>query len=203
MSESARQQGVNVAATDLARAHRRVGLRLAAIAAGMVGLAFASVPLYRIFCQTTGYNGTTQRASVAAGKVLERAVTIRFDANVSRALGWTFEPVQRTLEARIGETKLAFFRATNTTDKVLTGSAVFNVVPETVGIYFNKIACFCFTEQTLKPGETVDMPVSFFIDPAFAADADMTGVGEITLSYTFYPVAASSGRVAEKSGAKG
>ncbi len=190
-------------ATELARAHRRVGVRLSAIVVGMTALAFASVPLYRLFCQTTGYNGTTQRASVPSGEVLERQVTMRFDANTSKELGWTFEPVNRTEQIHVGETRLAFYRATNTSDKAVTGTAVFNVVPEGAGIYFNKIECFCFKEQTLKPGESVDMPVSFFIDPAFDRDPDLKNVGVVTLSYTFYPAGPASGRLAEKAASKG
>lgn len=190
-------------AADLARAHRRVGVRLAAVVVGMTALAFASVPLYRLFCQTTGYNGTTQRASAPSTEVLARQVTMRFDANASKELGWTFEPVNRTDEIQVGETRLAFYRATNTSDRAITGTAVFNVVPENAGIYFNKIECFCFKEQTLKPGESVEMPVSYFIDPAFDRDADLKSVGVVTLSYTFYPAAPASGRAAEKAASKG
>ena len=195
--------GGAAAAAELARAHRRIGLRLAGVVAGMTALAFASVPLYRLFCQTTGYNGTTQRASAPSTEVLARQVTMRFDANAAKELGWSFEPVNRTDEIHVGETKLAFYRATNTSDKAITGTAVFNVVPEGAGIHFNKIECFCFKEQTLMPGESVDMPVSYFIDAGFDRDPDLKGVSVVTLSYTFYPAAPAGGRPAEKTASKG
>jgi cytochrome c oxidase assembly protein subunit 11 len=177
--------------------HRRVALACAAVAVGMVGLAYASVPLYRMFCQATGYAGTTQRAERPSSTVLDRTVTIRFDGNVAPGLTWTFEPVVRTVDVKVGENTLAFFRAHNTSDRTVTGTAAFNVTPEGAGAYFVKIACFCFTEQRLGPGESVDMPVSFYVDPAIAADKDARTISEITLSYTFYPVAekaAAAGR---------
>ncbi len=161
---------------------------LLAMTAGMVGLSFAAVPLYRIFCQTTGYAGTTQRANAAPKSVLDREITVSFDANVSSDLGWSFHPVQRRLKLKIGENKLAFFKAVNLTDKTLTGSATFNVTPEAAGSYFDKIQCFCFTEQTLGPRQEADMPVSFFIDPAIMDDPDANRIEEITLSYTFFKV---------------
>lgn len=187
----------------LARAHNRLGFILAGVAAGMVALSFAAVPLYRMFCQTTGYGGTTQRASAPAGEVLARTVTVRFDANIAPGLGWHFEPVQRTQVVHVGETALAFFRATNTSDHPITGTAVFNVLPEVVGIHFNKLECFCFKEQTLAPGQTVDMPVSYFIAPAFASDPDLAFADTVTLSYTFYPVAKAADAPAPKSTGKG
>jgi cytochrome c oxidase assembly protein subunit 11 len=155
----------------------------------MAGAAFASVPLYRMFCQITGFAGTTQRALKPAGLVLERSITVRFDANTAPSLPWRFEPVQRTLEVRLGEPALALYRATNMSDHPVTGSATYNVAPEQVGIYFNKLQCFCFTEQRLAAGQTVEMPVSFFVDPAIVSDKDANGLTQITLSYTFYPVA--------------
>lgn len=167
--------------------HARTVFALSLIVAAMGGLAYAAVPLYQIFCQVTGYGGTTKRATAGADKILDKTIVIRFDSNVAKGLGWDFKPVQRKMTVRIGETNLAFFRATNTTKHAITGTASFNVAPEIAGSYFNKIACFCFTEQTLKPGQTVDMPVSFFVDPEFVKDADTAGVREITLSYTFYP----------------
>ena len=170
------------------RAHRKVGLWCGGLAVGMLALAFAAVPLYRLFCQTTGYNGTTQRAERPSTEVLDRTVTVRFDANIAPGMGWTFEPVARTMKVRLGETSLAFYRATNTTDHTIKGSAVFNVLPEATGIHFQKIECFCFKEQTLAPGESVDMPVSFYIDTAMARDHDLDGVSTVTLSYTFYPI---------------
>ena len=164
-----------------------VATGVAFVAVGMLGMAYAAVPLYRMFCQVTGYAGTTQRALKPSQTVLDQEITIRFDANI-RDLAWDFEPVQRTMKVKIGENALAFYRAKSLSDHVTTGSATFNVAPMVVGSFFNKVACFCFTEQTLKAGETVDMPVSFYVDPAIVKDKDGRVVSEITLSYTFYPV---------------
>jgi cytochrome c oxidase assembly protein subunit 11 len=175
-------------ARALAWRHRKVAATAAAGALAMLGAAYAAVPLYTLFCQTTGFGGTPLRATQGADKVLDRTIRIRFDANTGGGLPWKFEPVQRTMEVRIGETSLAFYRATNRSDKAITGSAVFNVAPDSAGGFFNKIACFCFTEQRLDAGETVEMPVSFFIDPAIVDDKDARGLTDITLSYTFYPV---------------
>lgn len=172
----------------LNRRHRRVGTIAAGGALFMLGLAFAAVPLYRIFCQMTGYAGTTQRATQASATVLERTVTVRFDATVAPNLQWTFAPVQREVKVKFGETSLAFYRATNLSTKPVVGTASFNVTPDQVGVYFNKLECFCFTEQRLEPGESVDMPVSFFVDPAMVTDKDAAHIGQITLSYTFFPV---------------
>lgn len=157
-------------------------------AVSMVGMAYAAVPLYQMFCQVTGFGGTTQRAIKPSDTVLDRIVTVRFDANVSPTLGWAFEPVQRTIDAHIGENMLVFYRATNTTDRKITGTATFNVSPDAAGLYFSKIECFCFKEQTLEPGQTIEMPVSFFVDPALVKDPESSRIKEITLSYTFYPV---------------
>lgn len=169
--------------------HKKVAGILFGVAFAMLGAAYAAVPLYKIFCQVTGYGGTTQRAEAASDIVLNRKMDVRFDANTNSNLPWTFKPVQRKITLKIGETKLAFYRATNNSKETVTGTASFNVSPEIAGSYFNKIACFCFTEQTLKPGETVDMPVSFFIDPEIVKDPDAKVLSEITLSYTFYPSA--------------
>ncbi len=155
----------------------------------MVGMSYAAVPLYRIFCQATGIAGTTQRAEKPSDRVLDRTMSIRFDANVSPDLPWTFAPAVPTVDVRIGENTLAFYQARNTSDHALTGAATFNVTPEIAGGYFVKVACFCFQEQRLEPGQVVDMPVSFYVDPAIVADKDAGRVGQITLSYTFYPVA--------------
>jgi cytochrome c oxidase assembly protein subunit 11 len=154
----------------------------------MAAMAYAAVPLYQMFCQVTGLGGTTQKAEKPSEIVLDRMITVRFDANVSSKLGWTFEPVQRTVEAHIGENMLVFYRATNTTDRPVTGTATFNVAPDAAGLYFSKIECFCFKEQTLQPGQSVEMPVSFFVDPAMVKDPESSRLKEITLSYTFYPV---------------
>jgi cytochrome c oxidase assembly protein subunit 11 len=168
------------------RRHRTIAATCAVIVASMVGLSFAAVPLYRIYCQVTGYAGTTQRAEKASDTVLDRTLTVHFDANVASDLPWSFEPEQRKLVVKVGENTLAFYKATNNSDHAITGTAVFNVAPESVGAYFNKIQCFCFTEQRLEPGQTVDMAVSFYVDPAFVDDEDTNVLSELTLSYTFY-----------------
>ena len=175
-------------ASNLQARNRRVALASILGAAAMLGLAFASVPLYRLFCQATGFGGTVQRADAAPARKSAKTMLVRFDANVAASLGWSFTAEQAVMEVRIGEENLAHYRAVNTSDRAITGSAVFNVTPEAAGAYFNKIQCFCFTEQTLAPGESADLPVSFFVDPDILEDADAKNVGEITLSYTFYPV---------------
>jgi cytochrome c oxidase assembly protein subunit 11 len=168
----------------------RTGLLLALLVAGMVGLGFASVPLYRLFCQATGFAGTTQRAESdqVPGEVVGKVISVRFDGNISPKLKWDFRPERQTERVAIGAREIAFFTATNLTDKPLTGTAVFNVTPEQVGKYFTKIACFCFTQQTLEPHATQRMPVTFFVDPKFLDDPDTKDISEITLSYTFFPV---------------
>ena len=173
--------------TDPKRRHSILALSLVGLVAGMVGLSFASVPLYRVFCQVTGYGGVPQRAEKAPGEVLDRTVTIRFDGNVARSLPWTFAPKQQTMDVKIGETALAFFKATNNSSVPVSGRAIFNVSPELAGRYFTKIECFCFKQQTLAAGQKVDMPVTFFVDPKFVEDEDTKDISEITLSYTFYP----------------
>jgi cytochrome c oxidase assembly protein subunit 11 len=157
---------------------------------GMTGLAFASVPLYRMFCQVTGFDGTTMRASAgrAPGAIAGKSVSIRFDANTSSALPWKFAPERNREPVAIGEREIAFYEARNLSDRTVTGSATFNVTPVQAGKYFNKIQCFCFEQQTLKAGEQVRMPVIFYVDPEFASDPDTRDISEITLSYTFYPV---------------
>ena len=172
--------------TDPKRRHSILALSLVGLVAGMVGLSFASVPLYRVFCQVTGYGGVPQRAEKAPGEVLDRTVTIRFDGNVDRSLPWTFAPVQQIMDVKIGETALAFFKASNNSSVPVSGRAIFNVSPELAGRYFTKIECFCFKQQTLAAGQTVDMPVTFFVDPKFVDDEDTKDISEITLSYTFY-----------------
>jgi len=153
----------------------------------MTGLAWASIPLYRLFCQVTGLNGTTQRGLAAPGAIDHR-VRIDFDANVSPKLPWRFAPENASDTVDIGARDMAFFTATNTSNRPITGSATFNVTPAQAGKYFTKIQCFCFTQQTLKPGETARMPVIFFVDPKILADPDAADIQAITLSYTFYPV---------------
>lgn len=160
----------------------------------MVGFGFAMVPLYRIFCQQTGYGGTAriEKGAEAPGST-GRIVTVRFDANHSDKLPWSFEPEQKTERVAIGARQIAFFDATNLSDRPVTGSAAFNISPDQSAQYFVKVQCFCFTQQTLQPGETQRMPVVFYVDPAFLKDKDNDDVHEITLSYTFYPVDQSPG----------
>jgi cytochrome c oxidase assembly protein subunit 11 len=172
--------------TDPKRRHGILALSLAGLVAGRVGLSFASVPLYRLFCQATGYGGVPQRAEKAPGEVLDRTILIRFDGNVDGSLPWAFAPVEQTMDVKIGETALAFFKASNNSSVAVSGRAVFNVVPELAGRYFTKIECFCFKQQTLAAGQTVEMPVTFFVDPKIVEDDDTKNISEITLSYTFY-----------------
>ncbi|MDQ3079580.1 MAG: cytochrome c oxidase assembly protein [Pseudomonadota bacterium] len=153
----------------------------------MLGLAFASVPLYRIFCQVTGFGGTTMTADRAPGAVAGE-IGVRFDANISPALPWKFEPEQATVRIQPGARTIVSYRATNLTARPTTGTASFNVSPAQAGQYFSKIECFCFTEQTLRPGQSVSMPVVFFVDPKLRTDPATRDIDEITLSYTFYPV---------------
>jgi cytochrome c oxidase assembly protein subunit 11 len=175
--------------------NRRVAFMAAAVFVAMVGAAYASVPLYKIFCQKTGFGGTTQRAEKAPDKATDQTISIRFDANVSSELNWRFRPKQTVMQVKIGEQNMAYFEATNLSDTEKTGSAVYNVSPTIAGAYFDKIQCFCFSKQVLKPGESAEFPVVFFVDPAILKDADGRGVEEITLSYTFY--AADSAKLAE------
>lgn len=169
-----------------ARGNARIALICAAVFFGMVGAAFASVPLYRQFCQATGFNGAVKRAGAGSATVSADTVTVRFDTNV-HDLTWTFEPVQASQEVKLGESKLAFFRATNTGKTAMTGRALYNVVPETAGPYFSKLECFCFKNQTINPGQTVEFPVVYFVDPRFAKDPDNKSQHQITLSYSFFP----------------
>ena len=175
----------------------RTGLALSAVVIGMVALAFASAPLYRLFCQVTGFGGTPQRIeaeAVPTEALSDRIVTIRFNADVNSGLPWSFQPVQPLLTLRVGERALAFYRATNHSDRPVTGTATFNVTPDKAGSYFDKIQCFCFTEQTLAPGQTVDMPVTFYVDPAILTDTGLDDVDTITLSYTFFRAADDAAR---------
>ncbi len=170
------------------KSNLRVAIMAGCVAVGMVGVAYAAVPLYRVFCQVTGFGGTTQRAEASPHTVLDRKITVAFDANVNSSLNWSFVPSQHSQTIRIGEQTLAFYRAVNNGSRPVTGTATFNVTPLAAGAYFSKIDCFCFTEQTLQPGEPVDMPVSYFVDPDIVNDPDMKLVNTITLSYTFYAV---------------
>jgi len=166
--------------------HRRLALVLVAGVAAMIGLTYASVPFYRIFCQVTGFGGYTQRADHAPSAALARMVTVRFNADVNVGLPWLFVPLQREVRVHVGETAMAYYRAQNLAGRRVTGQATFNVTPDKAGLYFTKIACFCFNEQTLEPGQSVDMPVTFFVDPKLASDPRMADVQTITLSYTFF-----------------
>jgi cytochrome c oxidase assembly protein subunit 11 len=158
------------------------------LVAAMVGLSFAAVPFYSWFCRTTGYGGTTQVAKSAPTQVSDRTVTVRFDSNVSAGLPWRFEPERRTIEVRLGEVVTVYYTVINEAARVTVGQAGYNVSPPTIGIYFEKINCFCFTEQTMKPGEKRDLAVVFYVDPKLAEDSEEDGVNLITLSYTFYPL---------------
>ncbi len=175
------------------------------LVAGMVGLSFAAVPFYSWFCRTTGYGGTTQVAHTAPKETLARKVTVRFDSNVSAGLPWRFEPERRTIDVKLGEVVTVYYKVTNQAARMTAGQAGYNVSPSTVGIYFEKINCFCFTEQTMKPGEKRDMAVVFYVDPKLGEDSEQAGVNLITLSYTFYPIkvpdqAAAESAVPGKSG---
>jgi cytochrome c oxidase assembly protein subunit 11 len=170
----------------LAARNSRLALVCLAIFAVMVGVAFAAVPLYRAFCQATGFNGTVRRVAAAPTTLAAGAVTVAFDTNV-RGLAWTFTPNVGSQQVRPGATNLAFFKVTNTSDQPLTGRAVYNVTPESAGAYFSKLECFCFKNQTLAPHQTAEFPVVYFVDPRFGQNDDTRGIQQITLSYTFYP----------------
>lgn len=168
------------------KTNRQLALNLAMIVVGMVCLAYASVPLYSLFCRVTGFGGTTSRAEMAPTRVLDRTITISFNADTDPGIPWEFAPMQHKVSAKVGEKKLIFYRAKNLSNEPVTGVATFNVTPEKAGGYFDKIECFCFTNQKLMPGQEVVMPVSFFIDPAVADDKNLSDVTDITLSYTFF-----------------
>jgi cytochrome c oxidase assembly protein subunit 11 len=172
---------------EVARKNRRTGLLMAFVALVMIGVAFASPPIYRTFCSITGFGGTPLRAEKAPGAVAGQ-VSVRFDANVHPGLPWRFEPEQTTVDVKPGAQTKIFYRAQNLSARDWTGQAAYNVSPDQVGKYFKKIQCFCFNEQTLKAGQIVDMPVIFFVDPKIKDDPDTKDVDPITLSYTFYPV---------------
>ncbi|MEM1376762.1 MAG: cytochrome c oxidase assembly protein [Pseudomonadota bacterium] len=170
------------------RANVRIAFACLAFFSGMVGMAYASVPLYELFCRVTGFGGTTQVADTAPVQAIDREITVRFDANVSQGLGWDFEPETRSVTMKIGELAEVAYLAKNPLSTGSTGSATFNVTPPAAGAYFNKIECFCFTETTLAPGEDMEMPVVFFVDPDVVNKPEMDGVNTITLSYTFFRI---------------
>jgi cytochrome c oxidase assembly protein subunit 11 len=163
----------------------------------MVGVSFAAVPLYSWFCRVTGFAGTTQVAKTAPEQTSSRVITVRFDSNVAPGLPWSFQPERRTVDVRLGEVVTVYYAVRNETARVTTGQAGYNVTPPTVGAYFEKINCFCFTQQTLQPGEKRDMAVVFYIDAKLAKDAEQNAVSNVTLSYTFFPVRGSDPPVAE------
>ena len=178
--------------------NRKVALYALAGALAMLGMGFAAVPLYRIFCQVTGFGGTTQRADAGeagAVQVVDRPISVRFDANIAPDLPWRFAPSQVTQEMKIGERRIAFYTSENLSKEPITGVASFNVEPSTAGIYFKKIHCFCFNQQTLQPGQKVEMPVQYYVDPAILNDPDTKDIRQITLSYTFHKSADQSAAV--------
>ena len=168
------------------RARKVTALRLLGVVVLMGSLSFAAVPFYDWFCRVTGYGGTTTTAAAPSERVLERTIKVRFDASVDRDMPWTFRPMQREIEVRLGETALVFYEAVNPTDRPVAGTASFNVAPYSAGSYFAKIACFCFEMQVLQPGERVEMPVTFYVDPEILQDREAKGLHTITLSYTFH-----------------
>ncbi len=168
------------------RRHTRVALTVVGVVAAMAGLSFASAPLYQMFCRVTGYGGTTQVATQGAATRGERSLSVRFDANVAHGLPWSFEPETPMLKVRTGETQTVFFKVANHSTREWTATAAYNVTPDQAGLYFNKISCFCFSEQRLGPGETAEWPVVFYLDPALEKDEVMAGVEGVTLSYTFF-----------------
>jgi cytochrome c oxidase assembly protein subunit 11 len=171
----------------LQRRHRAIAAWCTLVVFAMVGASYAAVPLYRIFCQVTGFDGTPRRAAGPSTRIIEKTVTVRFDGNVAPNLPWQFEPVQSTMTVKLGENAVALYRATNTSDRRIVATAAYNIFPEIAAAYFNKIECFCFTEQVLEPGQSAELALSFFIDPEIVRDRDAKGVTNITVSYTFYP----------------
>ena len=169
------------------RRNRKVAMACAGALALMVGAAYAAVPAYRTFCQLTGFDGTVSKAEAAPTQVLDKTLLVRFDTNVRGDLPWDFKAEQHSQTLRIGETGTAFFKVTNTSDRPITGRATYNVVPEQAGPYFRKLECFCFSDQTIQPGQTVEFPMIYFVDPEYAEDFETRGKGEITLSYTYFP----------------
>lgn len=171
------------------RRDRAVAVACLAFAVGMVGAAYAAVPLYQMFCQVTGYGGTTQRAETAPDRIVDTLVTVRFDANSSPDVPWEFQPNQREMKVKLGAVNQTSYRVRNLSDQRVTAQATYGVTPDNAGSYFNKLQCFCFSDQTLEPGETRDMPIIFFVDPAMTEAEETKGLPAITLSYTFFRAA--------------
>jgi cytochrome c oxidase assembly protein subunit 11 len=194
--------GTNI---PLNRRHRAIAAWCAVLVVAMVGASYAAVPLYRMFCAATGYDGTPRRAERAPDRerVLDKTVTIRFDGNVAPELPWQFGPVGTTMTVKLGENAFAYYRATNASDRPIKATAAYNITPEIAASYFNKIDCFCFTEQVLEPGQSAELPLNFFVDPAMAGDRDARGVTQVTVSYTFYPVATPGGVAQKPTGRSG
>lgn len=194
---------MSLPAAERSRRNRRVALTCAAVVVGMTGLAFASAPLYDLFCRVTGFSGTPLRAESlpASLQAAERTITVRFNADIAPGMPWKFQPVQRAVKVRPGEEMLVFYKASNPTGEAVAGQASFNVTPEKAGQYFNKIACFCFEEQMLEAGQSVDMPVSFFVDPEILTNPTTRDVRTITLSYTFFRKPEEVKRVSDRGGA--
>ena len=184
----------------IAQRNFRVALGSVAIIFAMIGLTAASVPLYDLFCRVTGYGGTTQKADFPAANAVDREIEIYFNADIDPALPWRFRPVERSQTIKIGQSSLAFYEAINLSDQPVVGTAVFNVTPHKVGYYFNKMQCFCFDQQVLQPGETVSMPVDYFVDPAILDDANTVDVSQITLSYTFFIDKEATAKLANEEG---
>lgn len=189
--------------------NRRLMLVLSGVVFAMIGLAYASVPLYRLFCAATGYQGTPRIASSDTSKVIGRMVTVTFTADVATGLGWRFQPKQHQMQVQVGKSYLAFFEAENLENKPVTARATFNISPDPYASYFTKTACFCFTQQTLQPGQKIDMPVSFYIDADMAKDPTLSQMNDVTLSYTFFraadqaPAAAKVGAATLGTGSSG
>ena len=177
---------MSAVAKSIADKNARLGRRLVLLTAGMGGLAYASAPLYDLFCRTTGFGGRPLVAQSGDRPILDRTVAVRFDSNVDSGLPWRFEPLQREVRVRLGEEHLAHYRVTNVSQRALVGTSTYNVTPEHAGPWFNKLQCFCFTEQLLLPGQSVDMPVVFFVDPELDKDRRYDNIRTVTLSYTFF-----------------
>lgn len=166
---------------------RRTAMACAGVAVGMIGLAYASVPLYDLFCKVTGFGGTPIARTDNSSEVVDRTIAVRLDANVSPSLKWSFAPETPEVKVKLGETTTVYYKVTNTSDKPTTGIATYNVQPDLAGTYFSKLECFCFTEQTLQPGETLESAVVFYVDPRIVQDSDVKDLSSITLSYTYFP----------------
>jgi cytochrome c oxidase assembly protein subunit 11 len=179
------------------RRHIPIAVACLAFACGMVGAAYAAVPLYQMFCQATGYGGTTQRAEAAPGRILGTEVSVRFDSNALPDVSWAFQPVEREIKVKLGEVRQTSYRVENLSDKRVTAQATYNVTPDSAGSYFNKLECFCFTDQTLEPGEVREMPIIFFVDPTMVDAEELKNLPAITLSYTFFRAAETAAPVAE------